>query len=119
MHTAEQTTTLTRTYGAQALAAVRGAVARVKAMVRAWQNRRDVRMLLEFDDRMLSDIGLTRTDVTSALASPPDVDPSRRLRVMAVERRAAGRAQARERLEHVENAKAAGDPVASRPRMLS
>lgn len=114
MHTAEQTT-LTRTYGTFAIAAVRGAVARVKALVRAWQNRRDVHALLEFDDRMLADIGLTRTDVTSALASPPDVDPSRRLRVMAVERRAAQRAQARERMTEI--ADSIGDPVADRSRM--
>lgn len=114
MHTTQQTT-LTRTYGTFAIAAVRGAVARVKAMVRAWQNRRDVRALLEFDDRMLADIGLTRTDVTSALASPPDVDPSRRLRVIAVERRAAHRAQARERIAEVANS--IGDPVADPSRM--
>lgn len=118
MHTTQQTT-LTRTYGAQAIAAVRGAVARVNAMVRAWRNRRDVEVLLEFDDRMLADIGLTRTDVTSALASPSDVDPSRRLRVIAVERRAAYRAQARERIADIADADAIDDPVANRPRMMS
>ena len=70
----------------------------IKAVVRAWRNRRPVMQMLELDDRMLRDIGLTRGDVTSALASPMATDPSSRLRVMAVERRAGNRAQAYERL---------------------
>jgi uncharacterized protein YjiS (DUF1127 family) len=63
---------------------------------RAWQNRRAVAGLLEFDERMLRDIGVTRGDVASALALPSSQDPSLRLAVISVERRSARRAQARE-----------------------
>ena len=43
---------------------------------RAWRNRRDVAKLLNLDDYMLRDIGLTRGDVTGALSSPRNHDPS-------------------------------------------
>ena len=65
---------------------------------RAFRNRRAARVLLEWDDRMLADIGLTRHDVRSAMSLPPGEDPTAQLVVRAVERRAAHRAQARERL---------------------
>ncbi len=81
----------------------------VKAVVqfiRSTRNRFDVLQMLEMDDRMLRDIGLTRTDVTSALSSPATTDPSTRLRIFAVERRAGNRAQARERLAELETLKA-------------
>ena len=42
-------------------------------------NRRAVHLITELDDRMLADIGLSRGDVTSALAQPIWVDPSRDL----------------------------------------
>jgi uncharacterized protein YjiS (DUF1127 family) len=35
-----------------------------------WRHRREIRKLAEFDDRMLSDIGLTRSEVVGALAEP-------------------------------------------------
>ena len=41
-----------------------------------WRHRREIRNLAEFDDRMLSDIGLTRSDVSSALAEPLHLNPS-------------------------------------------
>jgi len=47
--------------------------------LRTWQNRRQVANLLEADDRMLRDIGLTRGDVVGALAGPHDADPSHHL----------------------------------------
>jgi uncharacterized protein YjiS (DUF1127 family) len=71
--------------------------ANLKAAVQAWRNRSHVLSMTEMDDRMLSDIGLTRSDVASALASPLTTDPTTRLRIIAVERRAGNRAQARER----------------------
>ena len=71
---------------------------RIKAMVGALKNRRAVMTLLDMDDRMLRDIGLVRTDVTSALASPPLTDPSFRLAEFAGERRAAARVSIRERV---------------------
>lgn len=49
---------------------------------RLWQalvNRRQVVSLLEADDRMLKDIGLTRQDVAGALSAPIDHDPSQYL----------------------------------------
>lgn len=42
----------------------------------AWQHRRQVLALVEADDRMLADIGLTRSDLNGALASPASDDPS-------------------------------------------
>ncbi|MER2605681.1 MAG: DUF1127 domain-containing protein [Siculibacillus sp.] len=83
-------------------APVAGVVANAStAVVKAWtlyRNRRAVRELLAFDDRMLADIGLMRGDVTAALSGPATVDPSTRLRILAVERRAGSRAQRREAL---------------------
>ncbi|MEJ8571056.1 DUF1127 domain-containing protein [Microbaculum marinum] len=46
---------------------------------RAWSNRRQVAVLLEADDHMLRDIGLTRGDVVGALSGPADMDPSHHL----------------------------------------
>lgn len=46
---------------------------------RAWSNRRQVQSLLDADDRMLADIGLSRGDVIGSLSTPLDVDPSRQL----------------------------------------
>jgi uncharacterized protein YjiS (DUF1127 family) len=44
---------------------------------RALRQRRELRRLAEFDDRMLRDVGVTRGDVERALASPfwCDLDP--------------------------------------------
>jgi uncharacterized protein YjiS (DUF1127 family) len=39
-------------------------------VVTRWRHRREIRNLSEFDDRMLSDIGLTRSEVQGALAEP-------------------------------------------------
>lgn len=65
---------------------------------RAYFNRGQVFQMLDMDDRMLRDIGLTRGDVVSVLSGPLHLDPTTRLRIFAVERRAGNRAQARERL---------------------
>ena len=74
-------------------------IGRVAGLWRAMQNRRSVKQLLEWDARMLNDIGLTPSDVLSAMSGPVGEDPSYRLSVLSVERRAAIRAAARERLE--------------------
>jgi uncharacterized protein YjiS (DUF1127 family) len=50
------------------------------------------RALSQFDGRMLADIGLTPGDVDSAFSEPLWRDPTRRLAVIAVERRTAARA---------------------------
>jgi uncharacterized protein YjiS (DUF1127 family) len=49
----------------------------VSNLVKAFKDRREIRHLAEFDDRMLKDIGLTRNDVDSALAEPIFNHPSR------------------------------------------
>lgn len=58
---------------------VSAAVLRLRA---AWRQRRELRRLAAFDDRMLRDIGVSRGDVERALASPfrQDVEPERRPR---------------------------------------
>jgi len=71
--------------------------ARVAAMWQAAKNRRSVNGLAGWDDRMLGDIGLTRGDVHSALASGFAEDPSYRLSAFSSERRFAARAQGRQR----------------------
>ena len=70
----------------------------VAARIRVWKNRRDVARLLQWDDRMLSDIGLTQGDVYCAMAARVDEDPSVQLSMLAMERRFAHQAQIRDRL---------------------
>jgi uncharacterized protein YjiS (DUF1127 family) len=71
--------------------------ARAVALWNAVKNRRSVNQLAGWDDRMLSDIGLTRGDVHSALASGFAEDPSNRLSAFSGERKSAAHAQFRER----------------------
>jgi uncharacterized protein YjiS (DUF1127 family) len=46
------------------------------ALTKALRHRREIKNLAEFDDRMLKDIGLTRSDVSSALSEPLTRNPS-------------------------------------------
>jgi uncharacterized protein YjiS (DUF1127 family) len=69
---------------ARLAAAALGGARRLAVLLR---NRRETRRLAEFDDRMLSDIGLTRADVEGALAGPLWDDPSRHLGLRDRERR--------------------------------
>src|SRR5689334_8804129 len=73
------------------------ALGRVAGLWRSAQNRRSVAKLLEWDVRLLRDIGLTRGDVCSVMALPAGEDPSYRLNELSGERRSALRADARER----------------------
>ena len=66
---------------------VRVAVQRVIAFLSAVQGRRDMHVLAGMDDRMLSDIGLTRGDVRDASNSPVWQDPTAILVARAQERR--------------------------------
>jgi uncharacterized protein YjiS (DUF1127 family) len=84
--------------GERFIAFVSAAAANLAARWHAAQNRRSVAKLLEWDDRMLKDIGLTEGDVRSAMAAPAGQDPSLRLRALSSERRAAIRAEALDRL---------------------
>ena len=49
-------------------------IATAKGMAKEFRNRRELRELLEKDDRILSDIGLTRADVESALSKPMGIN---------------------------------------------
>lgn len=58
------------------MAALGQFVRALTGLVNALKDRREVRHLAEFDDRMLKDIGLTRGDVQSALSEPLLHNPS-------------------------------------------
>lgn len=68
------------------------------SIVRGYLNRRTALEMMHFDERMLKDIGLTRADVHASIIEPMGADPTVRMRVLAVERRAATKALAAERL---------------------
>ncbi len=103
-------------------------VATLASRWRAARNRRAVASLLGWDDRALSDIGLTPADVRSALAASPAEDASARLSALWHERRAAVRAGATEQrlrerrkppiaaLQIGRAVRRGASPVAKRPR---
>lgn len=79
--------------------AVRDAWLAVRAVVVAVANRHmAARQLSNCDARMLRDIGVTPQDVAAAFGEPVWRDPTVRLSILAVERRAAARLSARESL---------------------
>ena len=59
----------------------------LKQLVERIKNRRDAFRLVELDDRMLADIGLSRSDLRDAYAGPPWRDPSDVLAQRAAARR--------------------------------
>lgn len=78
------------------------ALVKVQAVMRtafaaavAWNNHRKLGELAGLDDKMLADIGLTRADVGMAASEPLWRDPTVRLMVLAVERRASEKEHAR------------------------
>ena len=92
--------------------------ARIAGTWRAMRNRRAVAGLLDWDSHMLKDIGLTAGDVRSAMAGPLSEDPSYRLSVLSVERRAGFRAAARERLAFARHPKVVPIHVLRRDREI-
>jgi len=71
---------------------VAGALAQgLRHLHRAYRNRSDATALASLDDRMLADMGLTRSDVRDAFAEPLWHDPTSLLRARALERRLARR----------------------------
>ena len=64
---------------------------RLKQIATVVKNRRDAFRLAHLDDRMLADIGLTRSDLRDAYAEPPWHDPTTILMRRAAERRLAKR----------------------------
>ena len=85
-------------FAATLAAMARVVVRSIGRIFTAMKNRRQVASLLEADPAMLRDLGLTPMDVHGALAEPMWRDPSARLLIWSVERRAAARAAARENL---------------------
>ena len=87
------TTHVAPSLSTRALAAVVAAVVRAgRRMADAWRHRHDAAALAGFDDRMLADIGLTRSDLNDALAEPLWRDPTSVLARRQGERRWARRA---------------------------
>jgi uncharacterized protein YjiS (DUF1127 family) len=70
-------------------ASIAAAARWIRQFVQAYRNRRGAATLAGFDDRMLADIGLTRSDVRDAFAEPLWQDPTELLRSRALERRRA------------------------------
>lgn len=64
----------------------REVAARTVQVFKAVINRRSVHALYDYDERMLKDIGLTRSDVVAALDAPLIEDPSAHLRRVAAGR---------------------------------
>ncbi|MEM1430755.1 MAG: DUF1127 domain-containing protein [Pseudomonadota bacterium] len=56
-----------------------------------WLRRRAMKRLLDLDDHMLDDIGVTREEVETAAAMPLSVNAAVELHRTALERRRAGR----------------------------
>jgi uncharacterized protein YjiS (DUF1127 family) len=67
------------------------AAKRVRHVCEVLRNRRDAAVLASFNERMLADIGLTRSDLRDAFAEPPWRDPTAVLVTRAQERRTARR----------------------------
>jgi uncharacterized protein YjiS (DUF1127 family) len=63
-----------------------GVAAAIRKVGRVLKHRRDAAMLAGLDDRMLSDIGLTRSDLRDAYAEPLWTDPTGILAERARER---------------------------------
>jgi uncharacterized protein YjiS (DUF1127 family) len=57
---------------------------------RAWRNRQRIASLSDFDDHILSDMGLTRGDVRQALDVPFTHDPASELQRLALRNRSSG-----------------------------
>ena len=66
------------------------AVGLVRQAWQAWNSRRAIAPLTEFDDHMLADIGLTRSDLREALDLPFGSDPGRELQFRAIRNRHVG-----------------------------
>jgi uncharacterized protein YjiS (DUF1127 family) len=100
------------------IVAISTTLVRIVGTWRAMRNRRAVAKLLDWDGHMLKDIGLTSGDVRSALSGPLTEDPSYRLGVLSVERRAGLRAAARERLAFARSPKVVPIHVLRREKCL-
>jgi uncharacterized protein YjiS (DUF1127 family) len=98
MATTELTQSAPASAGEKLRRLVEAGLLRLVALWRAARNRRSVVRLLEWDDHMLRDIGLTPGDIRAALSSPIGDDPSYRLGAISRERHRVFDAAAQERL---------------------
>lgn len=64
-----------------------GVLAAVRKVGQVLKNRHDATMLAQFDDRMLADMGITRSDLRDAYAEPLWRDPTHILASRVHERR--------------------------------
>jgi uncharacterized protein YjiS (DUF1127 family) len=80
----------------QTIVLARDFARRISSYRRAGQKRRSLSPLLEWDARLLDDVGLTRADVLSEIAEPVTEDPSDRLRKLKIRRQNGILALARE-----------------------
>lgn len=67
--------------------AIGTAVTHLRRLGEAWTHRHEAAALAGFSDRMLSDIGLSRSDLRDAYAEPPWRDPTALLADRAGDRR--------------------------------
>jgi len=80
--------TLLSPYRPSTLALIAGAtLGGLRKVARAFQHRREAVTLARMDDRMLADIGLTRSDLRDAYGQPLWTDPTTILAARAKERR--------------------------------
>lgn len=82
---------IARPFARPIIAAVRTVTLRVAQAFLAFRHRRDTVLLASFDDRMLADIGLTRTELRQALREPLWRDPTALLASRVEARRATRR----------------------------
>ena len=80
-------TTAKRPYPLGLSSVVSVILAGLQTVARAMKNRRDASLLAGMDDRMLADIGLTRSDLHDAYAEPLWRDPTDILAHRAFEKR--------------------------------
>ena len=62
----------------------------LRSALRAWRSRRKLTSLLDLDDHMLADVGVTREDVKWALDLPFSHDPGLELQRRALHQRVRG-----------------------------
>jgi len=77
--------------GSGLMAAANQLLGLIRPILRMAKHRRDAAVLASLDDRMLADLGLTRSDLRDALSGPFWRDPTALLVSRVRERRHAGR----------------------------